>query len=86
MPNERQQSRLEMVESLASSIQKKLLEPAGDRIDLVNCELKELSGQVAELEQKITILSVNLGRTRLLACVSLVAAVLLAVGQFFLTI
>lgn len=83
MANERQQNRLELVEALASTIQKKFMEPAGDRMELVNCEIKDLSGRVAELEQKMTLLAKSLCRTRLLAYISLVAATLLAFYQLF---
>lgn len=86
MPNDNQRNRLELVESLASSIQKKLLEPAEDRVELVNCAIKDLRGQVAGLEQKVALLTVRHGRTRLMASVSFVAAILLALGQIFLLI
>ncbi|MDD4237439.1 MAG: hypothetical protein PHT62_02605 [Desulfotomaculaceae bacterium] len=83
MPNEKRQSHLELVESLASSIQKKLVEPAEDRVVLIHYEIKELSERVAGLEQKVALLDARHRRTRLLACVSLVAAALLVLAQIF---
>ncbi|TEB05003.1 hypothetical protein Psch_03766 [Pelotomaculum schinkii] len=81
MPNEKRQNHLELVESLASSIQKKLVEPAEDRVELVNCELRDLSARVTDLEEKVALLAAKHGRTRLLACVSLVAAALMFLAQ-----
>lgn len=83
MPNENPQSRLELVESLASSIQKKLVEPAEGRMEIVNREIIDLSIRVAGLEQKAALLAARHSRTRLLACFSLVMAALLALGQAF---
>lgn len=84
MPNENPQSRLELVESLASSIQKKLVEPVEGRVEIVNREIMDLCIRVADLEQKAVLLAARHGRTRLLAFISLVMVSLMALGQVFL--
>lgn len=81
MPNEKRQSHLELVESLASSIQKKLVKPAEGRLETVHCEIRDLSERVGVLEQKLALLTARHGRTRLLTCVSLVAVALLVLGR-----
>jgi hypothetical protein len=87
MPNdEKQQCRLDLIESLATSIQNKLVEPVEGRVEIVNREIMDLSARVASLEQKSALLSARHGRTRLLAYVSLVMASLMALGQVFLYI
>ncbi|HBC94582.1 MAG TPA: hypothetical protein DCZ10_17215 [Pelotomaculum sp.] len=83
MPNERQQNHLELVESLASSIQKRIVEPAEDRLELVNCEIRDLSARITDLEEKFALLAAKHGRTRLLACISLTAATLMFLAQIF---
>lgn len=86
MPNDSPQSRLELVEALASSIQKKLVEPVEDRMEIVIREIGGLNERVAALEEKAALLSARLSRTRLLACISLVMAALLALARIFLDI
>ena len=84
MPNdEKQQCRLDLIESLATSIQNKLVEPVEGRVEIVNREIMDLSARVAGLEQKAALLAARHGRTRMLACISLVMAALLALGQVF---
>ncbi|TEB15994.1 hypothetical protein Psfp_01770 [Pelotomaculum sp. FP] len=58
------------------------MEPAEDRVELVNCEIRDLSARVTDLEEKVALLAAKHGRrTRLLACVSLVAAALMFLAQ-----
>lgn len=83
MTSEKRQGHLELVESLASSIHKKLVEPAEDRVELINCDIRELNERLSGLEQKVALLIVRHGRTRLLAWVSLTAAALLISAQIF---
>lgn len=83
MSGEVRQSRLELVDSLASSIRKKLVEPAEGRVKLVDCEIKDLKKHLEDLEQKVTLLAARNNRTRLLAGISLAAAVLLILCQIF---
>jgi len=84
MPNENPQSRLELVESLATSIQKKLVKPAEDRVELVNCEIKDFGERVTALEQKVFLLVTAHTHTSLLTRLSLAVAALLVLSQIFL--
>lgn len=83
MPNEKRPNHLELVESLASSIHKKFVEPAEDRVELINNEIRRLNQQMSELEQKLAMLRVKQGRISLIAYLALAGIVLIVLGQVF---
>lgn len=70
MPIENLQNQSELVRSLASTIQRKIVAPAADKVDIMNVEIKEINQTIADLEKKISLLAAAHNRTRALAAVA----------------
>lgn len=79
MPIENTQNRSDLVRSLATTIQKKIVAPAADRVDIINVEMKEINQKIAVLEKELFLLAAAHSRTRALAAVAALGAAALAV-------
>lgn len=79
MPIENLQNRSELVHSLASTIQKKIVAPAADKVDFINLEMKEINQKINSLEKEVFLLTAAHSRTRLLAAAAALGVVVLGV-------
>lgn len=77
MPIENPQNRSELVRSLASTIQRKIVAPAADKVDLINVEIKEINQKITGFEKEFSLLAAAHNRTRMLAAVATLGLVVL---------
>lgn len=77
MPIENPQNRSDLVRSLASTIQKKIVAPAAGKVDIINLEIKEINYKIAALEKEVYLLTAAHGRTRSLAAAAALGVVVL---------
>lgn len=78
MHNENVQDRSDLVRSLAATIHKKIMEPAADKIDIVNLELEKMNHKVSGLEKELSALAGAHHRTRLLAVTTMLVVAVCA--------
>ncbi|MCL6635111.1 MAG: hypothetical protein K6T29_05005 [Peptococcaceae bacterium] len=80
MPAESAQKQAELIRSLASTIQKKIVSPAAGRMNLLGLELKETGRRLDLLEKEFSRLAAAHRRTRLLAVIALAGLGLFLAG------
>lgn len=77
MSAETRQTRLEAVQSLASTIRDKIVTPAAGKMDTINLEILDLHQKIAELEKEIAQIARAHSRTRMLSYLAVLGVTVL---------
>jgi PBP1b-binding outer membrane lipoprotein LpoB len=79
MPVENSRHQSDLIDSLAATIQKKILIPASGKIETLEVEITDLNRMFNELQKEHTLLNEAHNKTRVLAVVSTLATAILGI-------
>ncbi|BAF60205.1 hypothetical protein PTH_2024 [Pelotomaculum thermopropionicum SI] len=80
--SEKTQNGAELIRSLASTIQKKIVEPAAGRANAINLEILEINKKMEAMEKELSLLAAACRKTGLLAAAAVLGMILLAIILF----